>query len=288
MKFLIFRPGALGDTVLCFPLLNSLKKNFNCEITFVGHRDYFNLVDFFGLGKGISIENRFFLRLFSELEEDKNLINFIKEFDYIIYISKNQNDIAFEKLLRYYSNVIFCPSLPEIKIPIRKHFSHYIQKFLGFPNIYDTFYYNFANSDSNRILIHPGSGSPKKNWDIDNYYKIIEFLDKKKFKITIAEGIAEKNLNVLFKKFNVDFYQIKLPELIKKLKQFKFYIGNDSGITHLVSLSGVKGIAIFGNSDPWLWNPNPQIQCIYKIENKGISFPNVDEVIDFLEKFMPT
>ncbi len=46
-----------------------------------------------------------------------------------------------------------------------------------------------------------------------------------------------------------------LLEVAQHLQQCRGYLGNDSGITHLAGMLGVPTIALFGPSDPLIWQP---------------------------------
>jgi ADP-heptose:LPS heptosyltransferase len=60
-----------------------------------------------------------------------------------------------------------------------------------------------------------------------------------------------------------------LPELASLMEGCRFFIGNDSGITHMAAALGVPTVALFGPTDPKVWAPRgehvtvvaPEIPC---------------------------
>ena len=46
-----------------------------------------------------------------------------------------------------------------------------------------------------------------------------------------------------------------LPHVVWYLRQAAYYVGNDSGISHLAGAAGVRGIVFFGPTNPRVWRP---------------------------------
>jgi hypothetical protein len=109
-------------------------------------------------------------------------------------------------------------------------------------------------SKGNKLLIHMGTGSSAKLLPDEFWLFLISNL-KSRFEITLLFGPAEKS--VAFQDQN-DFAYLKnvpLRELIPKMKEFQFYLGLDSGISHLAGVMGLKGFAFFHSTDPTYWRP---------------------------------
>jgi ADP-heptose:LPS heptosyltransferase len=49
---------------------------------------------------------------------------------------------------------------------------------------------------------------------------------------------------------------LSLSLLVGVLAQTDLYIGNDSGVTHLAAIVGVRTVAVFGPTDPSRWAPS--------------------------------
>ena len=93
-------------------------------------------------------------------------------------------------------------------------------------------------------VIHPFSGSPRKNWPLERFRELAERLP---FPVEWCAGPEEELAGAV--RFT-DLY-----ELACWLATARIYIGNDSGITHLAAAVGVPVAAIFGPSDPVVWAP---------------------------------
>ena len=123
-----------------------------------------------------------------------------------------------------------------------------------------------------RIVMHPGSGSMKKNYSPGFWTSLIKsFLDNpafNAFRIVLLIGPAEEEFQPYFKE-NLD--QNKVPilfypdkeKLLEELCGSILFIGQDSGITHLAAMLGVSVIALFKNSSVTQWKPlGPKLKII--------------------------
>ena len=46
-----------------------------------------------------------------------------------------------------------------------------------------------------------------------------------------------------------------LPELAARLATCAAFLGHDSGITHLAAAAGLRGVALWGGTNPDIWRP---------------------------------
>ena len=290
-NILIIRPGALGDTILSFDLLKNLKE-YGFNINFVGNADYVSLISYFNLGKGISIDQALFLPLFLEEDDFRNignklnlLLDFLEQFDIIILIYHKKEEL-YERLKRFTKKkIIYLSSIPTKKVSVRRYLLESILYELNQRVKYYNYCLNFSKKN-NDILIHPGAGSKHKIWDWKNYFLLIDYLLNHNMNITIVEGPAEpntkENFYIYFKNF-INYIKIRTTfEFIHLVQNHGFYVGNDSGLTHLASFLGINGIAIFGTTDPWLWHPIPVIKCLYESREDGIFFPSFEFLRDYI------
>jgi heptosyltransferase III len=113
------------------------------------------------------------------------------------------------------------------------------------------------------FALHPGSGSEKKNWPIENWIELakISLNAKALFRTLIfVSGEADKNemtwVRTSFEhELQVRFaHQLPLPQLAAVLEQSTF-IGHDSGISHLAAAAGARCLILFGPTDPKVWSP---------------------------------
>ena len=117
--------------------------------------------------------------------------------------------------------------------------------------------------DSPMLALHPGSGSERKNWPIENWIELAKTLLNAKVlfrTIIFVSGEADEKemarLRTLFKhEPQVRFaHALPLPQLAALLEQSTF-IGHDSGISHLAAAAGARCFLLFGPTDPKVWAP---------------------------------
>lgn len=101
-----------------------------------------------------------------------------------------------------------------------------------------------AAEQRDKVVIHPFSGSKKKNWPLDCYRELAVRLPLH------ADWLAGPK-EELHEAHRFD----DLADLAAFIVGARLYIGNDSGITHLAAAAGVKTLAIFGSASPPIWFP---------------------------------
>lgn len=103
------------------------------------------------------------------------------------------------------------------------------------------------------IIIHPGSGSKKKNWPLENFLAVGEHLRQRGKPFAWVLGPAEQRLQL--PPGGRVLPPTSLVNLASELARAALYIGNDSGITHLAAAAGCPTVAVFGSTDPRIWRP---------------------------------
>jgi ADP-heptose:LPS heptosyltransferase len=94
------------------------------------------------------------------------------------------------------------------------------------------------------VVIHPFSGSAKKNWPLDRFRELARRIDAP---VRWCAGPEEPLEDAV--RFD------NLYNLACWLASARLYIGNDSGITHLAAAVGMPVVALFGPTDPAIWAP---------------------------------
>ena len=121
------------------------------------------------------------------------------------------------------------------------------------------------------VVIHPFSGSLRKNWPLASYFELAKCLP---LRTEWTCGPEEQLPDAIRCK--------NLLELATWIAGARLYIGNDSGITHLAAAVGVPVIAIFGPSSPDTWAPRgPQVTVLHSNSLASLSAGNV---LDAAEK----
>jgi heptosyltransferase-2 len=111
------------------------------------------------------------------------------------------------------------------------------------------------------LVMHPGSGSPKKNWQgfaaVARHWR-----ERRGETVLVLRGPAETDTEI--DAGAVDVAGLSLPQVAALLHRSHLYLGNDSGVSHLAGAVGASGVVVFGPSDPAIWAPRGgQLQVIH-------------------------
>jgi ADP-heptose:LPS heptosyltransferase len=215
MKRLLIRPGAIGDVIVSLPALEYLKADYT-EVWVPSA--VVPLIQF--ADKVISIAASRIDMLTDGFAER------FQEFDSVVsWYGSNK-----EALLEINPRCVFYPALPS-DIQASDFYLQQVGAPLGLrPRI------TVESVPRETIVIHPFSGSERKNWPYESFRELAERLPLP------VEWAQDRFENLL--------------ELAEWLAGARLYIGNDSGITHLAAAVGMPVLAIFGPSEPKIWAPN--------------------------------
>lgn len=218
MRALLYRRGGLGDTLLTFPILEILKRR-GYTTTAVGNTDYFR----------IALEVGWADEVKSELPEGDS-------FDLKIVISSDGN----------------VPPFPGERTWIPEYYLKYLgmerenfSKELPVKPIQDSPFVG-------KVVLHPSSGSPKKNPDPSLFLAVEEFLRERGLECIYLVGEADLWLEGIVRNYVKSTEPVWIAGALKKAL---LYVGLDSGISHLSSYVGVPSVVIYGPSDPVMWMP---------------------------------
>jgi ADP-heptose:LPS heptosyltransferase len=104
-------------------------------------------------------------------------------------------------------------------------------------------------------LIHPGSGSPRKNWPIARFRELSRELLALGHLVAWIRGPAEPGND--FPPSGVESIdRPSLPSLARTLAAARLFIGNDSGVSHLAAAVGAPTVALFGPTSSQAWSPD--------------------------------
>lgn len=101
------------------------------------------------------------------------------------------------------------------------------------------------------VVVHPGSGSPSKNWQ--GFEPFLATWDPgMPMVLTVgpADSIPER-----LPPSALALANLSLRQLADLLAHATYFLGNDSGVSHLAAAVGTKGTTLFGPSDPDHWAP---------------------------------
>jgi ADP-heptose:LPS heptosyltransferase len=113
------------------------------------------------------------------------------------------------------------------------------------------------------ILIHPGSGSVRKNWPMDRFEALARRLrDEAGRAVVWLAGPAEAERGTVPTGRETVLAGLSLVEAAAVCALAEAYVGNDSGVTQIAAAVRLKGssaatpiVALFGPMDPRVWAP---------------------------------
>lgn len=114
----------------------------------------------------------------------------------------------------------------------------------------------------NFLLILPGSGSPSKIWPPERFADLATLV-MPTLPSLILIGPAEAALSPIFRARGLPSVEnLDLGTVAGLAQRARAFIGNDSGVAHLVAAAGAPGVAIFGPSDPARWRPLGRVEVV--------------------------
>lgn len=251
--FLISHRGALGDFLLTWPVLIALRKKFK------NHK-------FVGFGRPEYLDFAGHFQLFDEAHdcESSGLLSFysgdsvpesIQPLEYALcWMNKNGQFEAMLARNELKSYRIAPPAPSENK-------RHAIDFHLDALPVFNTtsciekrLYLPFSSETKPQTLIHPGSGSRNKNFEPEFYLFVANELINKNFPdVKFIIGPGERDIKDVFAKQYEIIEPVNVLDLAAVIAGSHFYLGNDSGVSHLSAILGVRTIALFKNTDPSVW-----------------------------------
>jgi ADP-heptose:LPS heptosyltransferase len=279
MHLLVYHYGALGDFIAMLPLFSLLKKIYNFPITLLGKPSFGLLAKANNyIDKIVDAECSYNAYLFSSNPDKEKITAFLSPFDRI-YLFTDANSFLAENV-RTFSSAYIKNHTPFTTR--NKHIIDYnlelVQDTISImddcvpdlsPAVHNTCFGNKRIpflSQKPVVAIHPGSGSPIKNWHYESFIKVSNVLRSIGYSIAWFTGPAETIHH--YPDTDLHFHNVPLLECAVLLSQCTVYCGNDCGITHLAAAVGCPTVAIFGPSDPKIWVPRGKkpVRIVYHPE----------------------
>ncbi|HSH40446.1 MAG TPA: glycosyltransferase family 9 protein [Chthoniobacterales bacterium] len=115
-----------------------------------------------------------------------------------------------------------------------------------------------SGGDPKLIAVHPGSGSPAKNWPIERWLELLQSFAVERL-LVIAGEADDKQLVALEATMRMQNIRVAtnlpLPQLAAVIESCGLFIGHDSGISHIAAAVGTRCVLLFGPTDPDVWAP---------------------------------
>ncbi len=119
------------------------------------------------------------------------------------------------------------------------------------------------------LALHPGSGSPRKNWPPQRWAGLLEGLHAEGLlrRVAVISGEADDEATAAFLAAypgeTMVWRSLPLPELAGRLAGVPALFGHDSGVSHLAAVLGRPTLALFGPTNPAVWAPcGPKVTVV--------------------------
>ncbi len=307
-RIVVIRPGALGDALLAFPVIQALRQQFvgeKVQVMLVSHAAVLDLSRAWGVAQvtynyDTAYWSELFLdrgirtpRLREELARTDLAVGWLRDSEGLV--ERNLYEVGCQR-------VIVAPGRPGDEV--HEHIVRYLGRTVGlemderepFKLLSGLTPLQQANREEDvgkrqqrRIAIHPGSGGARKCWPVEQFARIIGDLQQQGRPILLLSGPADEEriaqLRDLLQQTKRGLAEVQilanapLLEVCRELQSCRFYLGNDAGMTHLAALFGLPTIVLFGPSDPQTWRPiGNQIRVIYEPRLEFLKYEAVVEL----------
>lgn len=259
---LILFPGALGD-FLCFrPALRALRREARGAVALVARAELFPLLTDDGLAL-VSIDRREVADLFADGEIADSTRQLFGGFSRVLSWTGHGNSNfaarlgqlstgatrvhAFHAIRRGEHAADYYARTAEVRAPFE----------IGAPSAgaesWAEEFWLRHRLPARTLIVHAGSGSPKKNWEGMNE-AILWWRATIGAPVIHLRGPAERERGGAADDGPVVDGE-PLDRVAALLRRAGLYLGNDSGVSHLAAQVGAAGLALFGPSDPDAWRP---------------------------------
>lgn len=267
MRRLLIRPGAIGDCILSLPVFQYLRTEYT-ELWISS--SVVPLVDFADTVRPLASTGLDLVGV-GDLQMPAPLKETLQSFDFIVSWYGANRPAFREALTSLGVPCEFHAALPPPGYAgnATDFFAEQVGAPLGLAPRIDV--ECLARRDT--VVIHPFSGSLRKNWSLASYFELAKCLPLR----TEWTCGPEEQLPDAIRFEN-------LGELAAWIAGARLYIGNDSGITHLAAAVGVPTIAIFGPSSPDMWAPRGANVTV--LHSNPLDSLKVREVLEAVNRLM--
>lgn len=264
MRRLLIRPGAIGDCIVALPALEYLKADYT-EVW--ASSPVVPLIRFADRVK--RVPSGIDLLALPDIEPPLALLGYLRTFDSIVsWYGSNQPEFR-ARVRKLGLPFEFFPALPS-----GDGRTHVVDFFLTqagappgtAPRI------DATAAPHGSIVIHPFSGSARKNWPMMKFRALADRLPKP---VAWCAGPHEPLPGAV----RIE----NLHELACWLAGARVYVGNDGGITHLAAAVGTPVVAIFGPTDPAIWAPRGERVRVVSGNLENVA---VEEVLGAVETLL--
>jgi heptosyltransferase-3 len=254
MHILIIRPGAIGDTLLTLPVIQALRARYEQPyVTLVGNAAVLPLAHTTNI---VDETSDYEASQWGELFSNRGIISpslqaQLRSVDLAVCWLHDSEGIVAANLHRAgIRQVIIAPGRPTSDQRI--HITTYLAQTIGIElskeqmcaGLISPLHFLPPPSERRSVAIHPGSGGAGKCWPVRNFAAVITELWQRQIPVLLLAGPADDAIlaelqtllpsppdpSLLHRLINAP-----LLEVARQLCSCRGYLGNDTGVTHLLS-----------------------------------------------------
>jgi heptosyltransferase III len=287
MRILVLRGGALGDLLVTIPALRALRTRWpGADVVLVGNRRAAELAVIDGCVQAVHDQHAArWAALFDAEPLPGELRRWLESFDLVVNYWPDPDGTLAHHFIDWGERFV-AGSAAVAERPAARHFlgplgrlgctSGELAPIIAFPESVRTEACNALDGAREVVAMHAGSGSPKKTWPLDRWHAIARRVRRPILWIT-GEADGE-----LAPPPDVDVVHARgwsLPQLGAALAQCVYYLGHDTGVSHLAAAAGASGVLLFGPTDPETWAPPTPRMRVLRAGNGRIESITVEEVL---------
>jgi heptosyltransferase-2 len=261
-RILVLRGGALGDFIVTLPALKALRERFpTARIELVGNATAAALALARGMVDAVhSQQEARWGELYSSNPLSPDFAQRLAAFDLVISFWPDP-DRELAARFPLHSDQRFIGSVPHpASGPAAAHFLSALAA-IALPSLpvwVRLFPLQASPCDGEKrprtVVLHPGSGSPRKNWPLARWEELAAWLGAETtLPLEIISGPAEDTAPL--SGLGTALRHRPLEELVGHLARCQLFIGHDSGISHLAAACGARCVLLFGPTNPEIWAP---------------------------------
>ena len=277
-RVLLLRGGALGDFIVTLPTLAALRRAFpSARLELAGNAAAAPLAVARGLLDAAHSQHEArWATLYGSAPLPPDFAAWLGGFDLILnWWPDPDGDLAARFPLHPAQRFVSAAALPPARSPALPAATHYAAALapLGI-HVSDTWWPLrplAAGADASAparrgLVLHPGSGSPRKNWPLDRW---LDLLSRLPAPAAVVLGEAEAAVVDRFAATGATLLVRRpLEELVDRLAGAAAFLGHDSGIAHLAAACGTPSLLLFGPTDPDVWAPpGPHVRVLRPFSN---------------------
>lgn len=287
MRILVLRGGALGDFIVTLPALRALQARWpQARLELVGNRRAATLGRVDGCVHAVHDQQEArWAPLFDEPPLPPALAGWLQGFDLIVSYWPDP-DGALARHFESRRDRFIAGSSVVTSRPAARHFLAPLRALgcgssnpapvIRFPADTEAEARRRLGRLERFVAVHAGSGSAGKTWPLARWHEVARRLDRPLLWIT---GEADGGLEPPAGPPVVRAEEWPLAVLGAALAQSDFYLGQDTGVSHLAAAAGARGVLLFGPTDPAVWAPPTSRLTLLRAPDERMTSLTVESVL---------